>query len=88
MSLLDLFRRKPAAPMSDASADYAEPAPVFGADNMLVFLGGSERISFRCRCGANVFKKAIAQIHDTYLYKCNACGTVYEGDSDGLGEKD
>jgi hypothetical protein len=32
--------------------------------------------SFRCECGCNVFRK---ELNGT-LYKCNACGSLYNGE--------
>ena len=31
---------------------------------------------FRCECGCNVFKQIG---RDSGHYRCNACGTIYEG---------
>lgn len=46
-------------------------------DTML-YVGGAE-YSFRCDCGANVFKKT-SETAESVKYKCNSCGAGYVGE--------
>lgn len=59
--------------MSDKPSDMGEAKDAWSND-LLCRVG--KRV-FRCEtCGANVFKKKIA---DPTLYKCNGCGERYRG---------
>lgn len=42
--------------------------------NVMVYLNGKDKPSFRCVCGGNVFSS-----YKGNLYECNGCGTRYEG---------
>jgi hypothetical protein len=43
------------------------------ARDMMLYVGGSKQ-SFRCECGANVFR-----LRDDGRHECNGCGALYVG---------
>ena len=47
-------------------------------ENFMVFLQGRQG-SFRCDCGANVFKKPVGSPEK---FVCNGCGTRWTGEKD------
>ena len=47
--------------------------------DVMLYVAGSKH-SFRCVCGANVFRKHSETISGVCYYECNGCEALYEGE--------
>lgn len=73
----DGYRAGRANALAETILEALKPDFIPSGESSMVFLPGSEK-SFHCECACNVFGKG-TDSKGRDLFRCNACGNIYEG---------